>query len=282
MPTIRARLPLTAGFFSALLCCAPPALADTAPAGTAVPSRVEVPATTAPAAPAPAKSPEESSYNLGLVMGAQFEHAGLGAKLVLAELIRGLKEALAAKVPTAEQREDAVRFMRAARDALADLNRAAAREFLARNARVAGVTTTPSGLEYRILAPGDPQANGPGPNDEVTVHYRATLTDGTEFDNSYARGQPATFKMSGIIKGWHEAFMLMKPGAKWQLWVPPALGYDAMSPPPIPPGSLLVYELELLKVEPPGQIGPQTPKRQAPKPAAKKAAGAAGDATPPK
>ena len=198
------------------------------------------------------------------------------------ELVRGLKQALATKVPTLAQREDATRFMRGARDALAERNRAVAREFLAGNSRAAGVTTTPSGLEYRIAAAGDPKAKAPGPNDQVTVRYRASLADGTEFDSSYARGQPATFKLNGTLKGWREALTLMKPGAKWQLWVPPALGYDAMSPPPIPPGSLLIYELELVKVEPPGQIGGDAPKLQAPKPAAKKSATPADAASAPK
>ena len=269
MPTLRAHLSRTVGSIASLLCCVLPALADTAP------PRIDVPPAAATATPAPASSPDQSSYNLGLVMGAQLEHAGLSATVVPGELIRGLKDALAAKAPTAQQRDDAVRFMRAARDVLAERNRAVAREFLARNAQVAGVTTTASGLQYHIFAPGDSKANVPGPNDQVTVHYRATLADGTEFDNSYARGQPATFKMNGVIKGWHEAFMLMKPGAKWQLWVPPALGYDTMSPPPIPPGSLVIYELELLKVEPPGQVTPEMrrspPAKPAPKPAAKNA-----------
>jgi FKBP-type peptidyl-prolyl cis-trans isomerase len=197
----------------------------------------------------PTTTPADSSYHLGLVLGGQIDHAGLSHDVVVDELIRGIRDGMAAKLPTPAERDDAVRFMRAGRDALAERNRTAAAEFLAKNQKAQGVTTTASGLEYRVLAVGDEHASPPGPRDTVTIQYRASLADGTEFDNSYAHGQPATFRMNAMIKGWNEALSLMRPGARWRVWVPPALGYDAMSPPPIPPGALLVYELELLKVE---------------------------------
>src|SRR5207248_6481349 len=87
--------------------------------------------------------------------------------------------------------------------------------------------------------------NGESPKktDEVTVNYRGSLLNGTEFDSSYKRGQPATFPVNGVIPGWTEALGLMKPGAKWELFVPPQLAYDMQSRPPIPPGSLLIFEV---------------------------------------
>ena len=107
---------------------------------------------------------------------------------------------------------------------------------------------SPSGLQYQVLAPGS--GDSPKPADEVTVNYRGTLLDGTEFDSSYKRGQPATFPVTRVIPGWTEALQLMKPGAKYKLFVPPQLAYDLRSRPPIPPGSLLIFEVELLSFNP--------------------------------
>jgi len=94
------------------------------------------------------------------------------------------------------------------------------------------------------------------------VQYRGKLLDGTEFDSSYSRGQPATFPVGGVIRGWQEALVMMKPGAKWTLWVPPELAYDMSSRPPIPPGSLLVFDVEMVSVAPAAAApaAPATPK----------------------
>jgi len=89
----------------------------------------------------------------------------------------------------------------------------------------------------------------PKPTDDVTLHYRGTLIDGTEFDSSYQRGEPATFKVDGIIKGWTEALQLMKEGSKWQLFIPPELGYGNRSMSRIPPNSTLIFEVELISVK---------------------------------
>jgi FKBP-type peptidyl-prolyl cis-trans isomerase len=101
-----------------------------------------------------------------------------------------------------------------------------------------------------VLAAGDLKAPAIKPADEVTVQYRGKLLDGSEFDSSYSRGVPATFKVGGVIKGWQEALVLMKPGAKWQLFVPPELAYDNSSRPGIPAGSLLIFDVELQSVKP--------------------------------
>src|SRR5262249_57731514 len=106
---------------------------------------------------------------------------------------------------------------------LADTNKKAGDAFLAENKAKEGVVTLPSGLQYKILTPG----TGPKPTatDSVECNYKGTLIDGTEFDSSYKRGQPATFPVSGVIKGWTEALQLMPVGSKWQLFIPPSLAY---------------------------------------------------------
>jgi FKBP-type peptidyl-prolyl cis-trans isomerase FklB len=106
------------------------------------------------------------------------------------------------------------------------------------------VTTTKSGLQYKVVTAGTGRT--PGPSDSVTVHYRGTLVDGTEFDSSYKRGQPATFPVSGVIAGWTEALQLMKEGSKYQLVIPPALAYGdrgALA------NQVLLFDVELIKVE---------------------------------
>lgn len=124
----------------------------------------------------------------------------------------------------------------------------AGRQFLAQNARAEGVVTTESGLQYRIVRRGDSTIT-PGPTDTVTVHYRGTLLDGTEFDSSYSRGQPATFPVFGVIEGWVEGLQYMSPGDVFILYLPPALAYGSRSPSPlIPPNSTLIFEVELLEI----------------------------------
>src|SRR5207302_10437867 len=137
-----------------------------------------------------------------------------------------------------------------------DKNKAEGTKFLEENKKKESVKTTASGLQYKVLKDG----NGAQPKktDTVTVNYRGTLINGTEFDSSYKRGQPATFPVNGVIPGWSEALGLMKPGAKWELFVPPQLAYDMQSRPPIPPGSLLIFEVELLSVKGAGTPAPPT------------------------
>lgn len=124
----------------------------------------------------------------------------------------------------------------------------------------------PSGLQYRVLHEGDPKAPLPGPQDQITARYRASLADGTEIDRSDEHAQPAVFRLNSVIKGWREALSAMRPGAKWQLFEPPELGYGANSPPPIPPGSLLVYELEVIQVEAIKPVSPEMMKPRYPNP----------------
>lgn len=112
-----------------------------------------------------------------------------------------------------------------------------------------GVTTTPSGLRYRVLSSGPAEGSSPSAFDSVIVHYRGTLTDGTVFDSSYDRGTPANFGVSQVIAGWTEALKLMKPGDKWMLHIPSHLAYGSRgAPPKIPPNSDLIFQVELLQV----------------------------------
>ena len=126
----------------------------------------------------------------------------------------------------------------------------AARLFLDKNAKQPGVTVTRSGLQYKILRSGPATGLRPKPADEVKVNYEGKLTTGEVFDSSYERGAPAVMTVSGLVPGWVEALQLMRPGDEWLLWVPPELGYGEHSPPPIPPGSVLIFKLELIDVLP--------------------------------
>jgi FKBP-type peptidyl-prolyl cis-trans isomerase FklB len=138
--------------------------------------------------------------------------------------------------------------MAAEMEALATKNKAEGDSFLAENAKQEGVVVTESGLQYKILEPGEGDA--PGPADLATVHYRRTLIDGTQFDSSYDRGQPASFPVGGVIPGWSEALQLMKPGAKWQLSIPAELAYgERGAGQDIGPNSTLLFDVELISVE---------------------------------
>ncbi len=126
-------------------------------------------------------------------------------------------------------------------------NKAATAIFLAENRTKDGVIELPSGLQYKMIEEG--VGESPTPTSNVTVHYKGTLIDGTVFDSSYDRGQPITFQLDGVIPGWTEGVQLMKPGGKCILYVPPQLGYGDQGVGPIPPGSTLIFEIELLSFE---------------------------------
>ncbi|HOQ30988.1 MAG TPA: FKBP-type peptidyl-prolyl cis-trans isomerase [Candidatus Hydrogenedens sp.] len=130
-------------------------------------------------------------------------------------------------------------------------NEAEAKKFLEENKTKEGVVALPSGLQYKILKEG----NGPKPKetDSVTVHYKGTLLDGTTFDSSYDRGEPVTFPLNRVIKGWTEALQLMPVGSKWQIFIPPNLAYGKDGNQRIPPNALLQFEVELLEIKPPEQ-----------------------------
>lgn len=139
-------------------------------------------------------------------------------------------------------------------------NKTEGEEFLAENKNKEGVITLPSGLQYKVLTQGT--GPRPGTNDTVVTQYRGTLLDGTEFDSSYAKGQPATFNLGrGLIKGWTEALQLMPTGSKWQLFIPSDLAYGPNGSQKIGPNAVLAFELELLDIKPP--VAPATPTASA-------------------
>jgi FKBP-type peptidyl-prolyl cis-trans isomerase FklB len=215
------------------------------------PQGPKIPAVPPGADPAPPPTPDQASYLFGLMFGTQLHNAGMGSDVVIDALTRGMKEGLQGKQPTPSEQQQIQAYARASMLATVARNQTAAKEYLARTAQEKGVTTTDSGLEYKILVVGDKRAPDVKPTDKVTVEYRGTLIDGTEFDSSYSRGMPATFPVNGVIKGWQEALVLMKPGAKWQLFIPPALAYGDTPRPKIPGGSLLIFEVSLLSAQSP-------------------------------
>jgi FKBP-type peptidyl-prolyl cis-trans isomerase FklB len=199
---------------------------------------------------------EKASYIIGQNIGNSFKQQGLDAGAVdLDKLQAGIKDALAGVKPTMNEKEiqeimmafqqnlmkraDSLRTLKATE------NFKAGQEYLAKNAKESGVVVLPSGLQYKVLTKG----NGPipGPNSTVTVHYVGTLADGTEFDSSRKRGEPATFPVTGVIAGWTEALQIMPVGSKWKLVIPSSLAYGEQgSGPVIGPNAVLVFEVELL------------------------------------
>ncbi len=249
------------------------AAAQQPPAGAAPPAGS---ADTAKKAPAKAGAAKEASaktssasYSVGVSMGEQLRASGVPPDLINAQqLAQGVHDAISGKASmTDKDREN----LRGLVDSVGESNHRAAAKFLAENGKKSDVVTTASGLQYKVLAAGS--GASPKPSDEVTVNYRGTLINGTEFDSSYKRGQPANFQVNRVIPGWTEALGLMKPGAKWQLFIPPQLAYDLRSAPPIPPGSALIFEVELVgvKAAPPASPQPAAPAQPATPPPAQPA-----------
>ena len=197
---------------------------------------------------------EKASYALGLNIGSNLEADDLTLDLEL--LLRGFNDGLeGTEALDSEEIDTVLHELGAKMQAHADRERQAtllentarSAAFLAAKATEDGVAKTDSGLLYREIRAGT--GDSPTADQAVTVHYRGTLIDGTEFDSSYERGQPATFPVGGVIPGWTEALQLMKPGAMWKLFVPADLGYGKNgSPPTIPPGAALIFDVELLEV----------------------------------
>jgi FKBP-type peptidyl-prolyl cis-trans isomerase FklB len=129
-----------------------------------------------------------------------------------------------------------------------DMNKKEGEKFLADNKKKEGVVTTASGLQYKVITRGT--GASPKSTDTVSVHYKGTLIDGKEFDSSYRRGQPASFPVNGVIKGWTEALQLMKVGSKWQLFIPSELAYGGRGAGrDIGPNSTLMFDVELLSIK---------------------------------
>jgi FKBP-type peptidyl-prolyl cis-trans isomerase FklB len=215
--------------------------------------------TTAAAKPKPlvlATEKDKQSYAIGLNVGKSLHRDDIDVdpKIVL----QGLQDAMAdgkvlltddqIKTVMTDLQNQVRQKQEEKRQALAENNKKDGTAFLAANATKPGVVALPSGLQYKVLTPG----TGPKPTatDTVVCNYRGTLLDNTEFDSSYKRGQPATFPVGGVIKGWTEALQLMPVGSKWQLFIPADLAYGERAQGPIGPNATLVFEVELLSIQP--------------------------------
>jgi FKBP-type peptidyl-prolyl cis-trans isomerase len=234
------------------------ALAQQTPAATTPPAS---PATTQQALTAKSREVPELptqkdkfSYALGMNIGTNLRRQSVPVDPDI--LMRGLKDALAGGQTLLTEEEARTAIMEVQNDirkqqqekmrVQGEANKKEGDAFLAANKTKEGVVTLASGLQYKILQAG----TGPKPTatDSVSVNYRGTLVNGTEFDSSYKRGQPATFPITGVIKGWAEALQLMPVGSKWQLFIPSDLAYGERGPGEIGPNATLIFEVELLKI----------------------------------
>lgn len=198
---------------------------------------------------------DKVSYAIGMSIGRDFKTQGVD--IDLATLDQGISDVLGDKellMTEDEVRETLMAFQEEmmkkqseAAEKAAEKNAQEGEAFLSENGKKEGIVTLPSGLQYRIITEGT--GKSPAETDSVTVHYRGTLIDGTEFDSSYKRDEPVTFPVGGVIAGWTEALQLMKEGAKWELFIPSSLAYgERGAPPVIGPNATLLFEVELISV----------------------------------
>jgi FKBP-type peptidyl-prolyl cis-trans isomerase FklB len=199
---------------------------------------------------------EKVSYGIGLDIGRNFKQQSIDCNLDL--LLKGIKDGLSEAKPLLTDEEvrevmmafqkEMIEKMNKKTKELGEKNKKEGETFLAENKKKAGVVTLPSGLQYKILKEGT--GKPPKATDTVTTHYRGTLINGKEFDSSYKRGEPTSFPLNGVIKGWTEALQLMKVGSKWQIFVPSQLAYgENGAGPDIGPNATLIFEIELLEIK---------------------------------
>jgi FKBP-type peptidyl-prolyl cis-trans isomerase len=194
-------------------------------------------------------SPEQAAHTMGVNLGEQLHRSGITNEVPIDAIVKGIKAGLAGATADPADQARLQAYLRSVTEAVAEKNARAAQAFLERNRKKPGMQATASGLQYEIIDAGNPNAASPRATDQVTVRYRGTLLDGSEFDGSARRRVPTTFVVGSVIKGWQEALGMMKPGAKWKVFVPPELGYGAAARPSIPGNSLLVFDLELVSVK---------------------------------
>jgi len=212
------------------------------------------------ATPALANEPstdlEKLSYSLGIILGERIQNdfGDLDPNFVL-EGLKDSKDPNSWKLdrPAINQAvQDAQTRIRAQQEqqveAMAEANLKSGEAFLAENAKKDGVTVTASGLQYRVITEG--AGDAPKATDTVKVHYEGRLISGDIFDSSIARGEPVSFPLNGVIRGWSEGVQLMKVGSKFEFTIPSALAYGPSGTGPIPPNSVLVFDVELLEINP--------------------------------
>jgi len=191
---------------------------------------------------------EKNGYSVGYDIGRSLQRqlADVDAE----SMARGLKDAMTGVTPALPDQEIQQRFATVRQESakkIVEKNKKDGEAFLAKNKGEKGVKTTASGLQYKVITAG--KGKQPTAEDTVTVNYRGTLIDGTEFDSSYKRNQPATFPVKGVIAGWTEALPLMKEGSKWMLYIPANLAYgERGAGNMIGPNSTLIFEVELLSI----------------------------------
>ena len=211
--------------------------------------------------PALESQKDKVSYAIGLSVGTSLQRQGFDVNTEV--LSRALRDVIEGKEPAMTEtdarqvlqayNEERAQKAEAERAAQAAVNKEAGAAWLAENAKKEGVVVTESGLQYKVLTAGS--GKEVTQNDTVTVNYHGTLIDGTVFDSSVDRGQPATFRVTGVIPGWTEALLKMKVGDKWQLFIPSDLAYgDRAMSDKIKPGSTLIFEVELLDTVSPQPI----------------------------
>ncbi len=229
----------------ALALLAAPAMAQNPPAGDAA------------AQPAKEKSTakvetdvDKVSYGLGVQLGQFLKRLSLEPNKEL--FMQGVDDILANREPAVGEKEisEAVKtFAQKAQKERGEKTLKEGEAFMEANKTKEGVKVLPSGLQYKVITEGD--GASPAATDKVKVNYAGHLIDGTEFDSSYKRGEPATFGVGQVIKGWTEALQLMKKGAKWQLFIPAGLAYGSAEQRTIPANSVLIFDVELLDINPP-------------------------------
>jgi FKBP-type peptidyl-prolyl cis-trans isomerase FklB len=238
----------------------PPAKKPAAPAAKSTSSAAKKPGTAA-AKPGTVTSltttKEKASYAIGMNLGGGLHRQNIDVDT--AALVQGMKDALSgnktllteeeARAALMQLQSEMQAKMQAKQAAEGEANKKEGDAFLAANKTKEGVVTLPSGLQYKILKEGT--GAKPTAEDSVVCNYNGTLINGTEFDSSYKRGEPATFPVTGVIKGWTEALQLMPVGSKWQLFIPSDLAYGPRGTPggPIGPNATLIFEVELLSIK---------------------------------
>jgi FKBP-type peptidyl-prolyl cis-trans isomerase len=191
---------------------------------------------------------DSASYAIGISVANFYKQQGI-TNINTALVTKAINDVMVKKSPLLnDQQANSVMMsvINQAQESKAKVNISSGAKFLAQNKSKPGIKTTASGLQYEVLKEG----SGPKPaaSDTVTVNYVGTLINGTEFDNSYKRGEPITFPVSGVIKGWTEALQLMSKGAKYKLYIPHDLAYGVNEVGSIPAGSVLIFEVDLLDI----------------------------------
>ena len=207
--------------------------------------------TSAWSAPALQTDRQKYSYGIGVQIASSIKRDGVDIDLpALQQAIDDVMNGTALRLTDDQMREAFMHLQeqkKQEQQALADRNLKEGNDFQAKNKKQSGVKTLPSGIQYKVVKAGT--GRQPTASDRVTVHYRGTLVDGQEFDSSYSRGEPATFPVNGVIKGWQEVLPLMKEGGHWQVVIPPELAYgDRGAGATIGPNATLIFDIELLNV----------------------------------